>query len=420
MKRFVLLALLPYLASCTTIDTNTRVERGPLLRTYERPVLLPGGVTSDVRVEWPLLKLTVIGYDVCRAQTVEEYAEEKITERTSNASGPALSTGIAFTLASGILLAVSFAVTAAADTSVIDAGGNYGPSTRQYLQGASLITLGIGLPSLAVGLIARARSGEESVAQRAEQVVSQKDVRCNERPATGPLTMLSAQGATLPLQVADGALDLDGSKLPLIPESMKFADREVELTEEAQATFAAWAACVSLEQEANKTLDSLSETGLLARAERLRECRRVRGDQLNDAVSAVDAELTRRRESGSPAAWAPGTNVSTFEEAVSAYAPSLKLSPNSKDLAVLDTPEAAEGRAVLLEGIVGEGITENIGIIQIGERQVFLFIPPKRAWGNANFPNGTRVEVVALISGRQTLGERTLPLLRAVWMRTAW
>jgi hypothetical protein len=420
VKRFVLLALVPYVMSCTAMDSTTRVERGPLLRTFERPVLLPGGVTSDVRVDWPLLKLTVIGYDVCRAQTVEEYAEEKITERTSNASGPAFSTGIAFTLASGILLAVSYAVSSGANTSVIDAGGNYGPSTRQFLQGASLITLGIGLPSLAVGLIARARSGEESVAQRAEQVTSQKDVRCNERPATGPLTMASAQGALLPLQVSDGALDLDGSKLTMVPESMRFGDREVELTEEAQATFAAWSACVSLEQEASKAVDTLSETGLISRAERLRECRRVRGDQLKYAVGAVDAELARRRESGSPAAWAPGTNVSTFEEAVSAYAPSLKLAPNSKDLAVLDNPESAEGRAVLLEGIVGEGITENIGIIQIGEKQVFLFIPPKRAWGNTNFPNGTRVEVVALISGRQTLGERTLPLLRAVWMRTAW
>ena len=136
-------------------------------------------------------------------------------------------------------------------------------------------------------------------------------------------------------------------------------------------------------------------------------------------MKAADAELVRRRESGSPAAWAPGTNVSTFEEAVSAYAPALKLAVNSKDLAVLDTPEAAEGKAVLLEGIVGEGITENIGIIQVGDRQVFLFIPPKRAW-SGNFPNGTRIEAVALISGRQTLGDRSLPLLRAVWMRTAW
>ncbi len=419
MRRLGLLFVLPWVVSCTALESNTRVERGPLLRSFERPVLLEGGVTSDVRVDWPLLKLTVVCFDVCRAQQLEEYAEEKITERTSGAAGPSISTGIAFTLASGILLAVSFAVASSADMSIIDAGGRYGPSTKQYLQGASLITLGIGVPALAVGLIGRARSGEEVVAQRAEQVVSQKDVRCNDRPVTGPLTILSAQGAPVPMQVVDGALDIDGTKLTLVPETMKFADRDVELTEEAQQKFAGWAACVALEHESAKTLDALSESGLLARAERLRECRRVRGDALKDAVSAADAELARRRETGSPAAWAPGTNVSTFEEAVSAYAPSLKLSANSKDLAILDTPEAAEGRAVLLEGIVGEGLTENIGIIQVGERQVFLFIPPKKAWGGS-FPNGTRVEVVALISGRQTLGERNMPLLRAVWMRTAW
>ena len=414
--RFMFVLLI---SGCTALESTTRIERGPLLRSYERPVLLEGGVTSDVRVDWPLLKLTVVGYDVCRAQQVEEYAEEKITERTSGAVGPSLSTGISTTLASIILFAVSFAVASSADTNVIDAGGNYGPSTKQYLQGASLVTLGIGIPALAVGLIARARSGEEVETQRAEQVVSQKDVRCNERPVTGPMTMTSAQGVALPLQVVDGALDLDGTKVGLVPEAMRFADREVELTEAARDTFNGWAACVAVERDGARTLDALSETGLLARAEALRECRKVRGEALNGAVSAVDAELARRRESGSPAAWAPGTNVSTFEEAVSAYAPTLKLSATSKDLAVLDTPEAAEGRAVLLEGIVGEGITENIGIIQVGERQVFLFIPPKKSWGGS-FPNGTRVEVVALISGRQTLGDRSLPLLRAVWMRTAW
>lgn len=411
--------LVPFLAACTALDSTTRVERGPLLRTFERPVLLEGGVTSDVRVDWPLLKLTVVGFDVCRAQQVEEYAEEKITERTSGAAGPALSTGIANTLASAVLLAVSFAVTSAADTNVIDAGGRFGPSTRQYVQGASLVTLGIGVPALVVGLIARARSGEDIEAQRAEQVISQKDVRCNERPVTGPMTLVSAQGTALPLQVVDGAIDVDGTKLTSVPESMRFAEREVELTDEARVLFTAWAACAALEQDASKTLDALSETGLLARAESLRECRKVRGTSLEEAVKAADAELALRRETGSPAAWAPGTNVSTFEEAVSAYAPSLRLAANSKDNAVLDTPEAAEGRAVLLEGIVGEGLTENIGIIQVGDRQVFLFIPPKKSWGG-NFPNGTRVEVVALISGRQTLGERSLPLLRAVWMRTAW
>jgi len=405
-------------SSCARIDTTTRVERGPLLRTFDRPVLLEGGVSSDVRVDWPMLKLTVVAWDVCRAQTVEEYAEDHITERTSGSVGPTISTGIATVLASAVLLGVSFLVSASPDTNVIDRGGYYGPSTRQYLQGASLISVGIGVPALAVGFITRLQTGDEVVTQRAEQVTNQKDVRCNERPATGAASLVSAQGGVLPVQVVDGALDLDGTKVTLVPEQLKFSERDVELTDDARATFDAWAACVALVQDV-RAVDTLSESGLLQRAERLRECRRVRGDAVGDAVKSVDAELARRRESGSPAAWAPGTNVASFEEAVSAYAPKLKLAPNSKDLVVLDTPEAAEGRAVLVQGIVGEGLTENIGIIQVGDRQVFLFIPPRRAW-TQSFPNGSRVEVVALISGRQTLGDKTLPLLRAVWMRAGF
>lgn len=406
------------LAGCATVDSTTRVERGPLLRKFERPVLLEGGVAADVRVEWPRLALTVVASDVCRAETVEEYAEEKITERSSNASGPTLSTGIANTLASAVLFGVSFAVNAQPNLNIIDAAGNYGASTRQILQGVSLVTLGVGVPALIVGLITRFRTGEEVVAQKAEQVVSQKDARCNERPASGPVVLVSAKGEALPLAAVDGAVDVDGTKLTLVPETMRFGDHEFELTDEAQATFSAWSACVALHQD-TRGLEALSESGLLNRAERLRGCRRVRGEALNDAVKAADEELNRRRESGSPAAWAPGADVASFEEAVAAYAPALKLSASSKDLVVLDAPQAAEGKAVLLEGIVGEGLAENIGVIQVGERQVFLFIPPKRAWGG-NFPNGTRIEAVALLAGTQTVGERTLPLLRAVWMRTAW
>lgn len=419
MTRLLALSLLALASGCARIEANTRVERGPLLRTYERPVLLEGGLTADVRAEWPLLKLTVVGYDVCRAEKVEEYAEDHITERTSSAVGPALSTGIANVLASGVLLATSFLVSAAADTNVIDGGGRYGPSTRQYLQGSSLITLGVGLPSLVVGLVTKLGTGDEVVTTRAEQVVGQKEARCNERPANGPLALVSAQGARLGFTVADGALDVDGTKLTLVPEELRFADREIELTDEARATFSSWAACVALEQDQARGLEALSETGLLARAERLRECRKTRGEAMAVLVAAADAELARRRESGSPAAWAPGTNVASFEEAVSAYAPALRLTATSRDLAVLDAPEAATGRAVLLEGVVGDALTENIGVIQIGDRQVFLFIPPKHAW-TGTFPNGTRVEAVALLSGRQTVGERTLPLLRAVWMRAGW
>lgn len=419
MKLRALVCLTVFAQGCTAIDTQTRVERGPLLRTFERPALLAGGVTADVRAEWPLLKLTVVGYDVCRAEQVEEYAEDVVTERTSNAAGPSLSTGITVTVASAALFVASFLVSSAPDTQLIDAAGRYGPSTQQYLQGASAITLGIGIPALAVGLITKLRTGDEVQTRRAEQVVGQKDARCNERPETGPFSLHSAQGARVPLQVTDGALDIDGEKMPVVPESMHFAERDIELSDEDRETFAAWSACVALKLESAKGLDTLSETGLLARADRLRECRRLRGDAIAADVKAADDELARRRQTGSPAAWAPGTNVSSFEEAVAAYAPAMKLAAGSKDLAVLDAPESAEGRAVLVQGIVGEGLTENIGVIQVGDRELFLFIPPKKSWGG-NFPVGTRIEAVALVSGRQTLGDKSLPLLRAVWMRTAW
>ncbi|MFT3714116.1 MAG: hypothetical protein QM817_41165 [Archangium sp.] len=418
MKRLLTAWLVACLTACAPIETNTRVERGPLLRTFERPVLLQGGLTSDVRVEWPMLKLTVVSYDVCRAQSVEEYAEDHITERTSRAVGPSLSTGIANVLASAVLFGVSFALSSAPNTSIIDRGGYYGASTQQIVRGVSLTTIFIGVPALAVGLFTKLQTGDEVVTERAEQVVSQKDARCNERPSTGPMTLIDAKGGTVTMQTVDGALDIDGTKVPMTPETLRFAEREVELTEDGLAKFAAWSACVSLVQD-TKAVDALSETGLLARAEKLRMCRAVRGEAIAPTIAATDAELTRRRANGSPAAWAPGTNVSSFEEAVSAYAPKLKLAVNSKDLSVLDAPEAAEGRAVLIEGIVASGVTENIGVVQIGDREVFLFIPPRRAW-TQSFPNGSRIEAVALISGRQAVGEKNLPLLRAVWMRAAW
>lgn len=418
MRRLWWVALIPFFAACTRIDSTTRVERGPLLRSFERPVLMEGGFTADVRADWPLLMLTVVQYDVCRAQQVEEYAEDHITERTSNASGPTLSMGISLVLASAILFGVSYLVSPQPDVNTIDRGGRYGASTQQYVQLASGIAGGVGLPALAVGLITRARTGDEVVTQRAEQITGQRDARCNERPATGPASLINAQGAVVPVKVVDGALDVDGRAMPVVPDSMRFADRDLELDDGARQTFTAWAACVALEKDKDKTAEALSESGLLVRAERLHLCRSIRPD-LAAQQKATDDELAHRREKGGPAAWAPGTNVSSFEEAVSAYAPSIRLNATSKDLVVLDTPEAAEGRAVLLSGIVGEGLTENIGVIQVGEREVFLFIPPRKAWGGT-FPNGTRVEVVALIAGRQTLGDRTLPLLRAVWMRSGF
>lgn len=420
MRRALAVLAVGLLATgCLRIEATTRVERGPLLRTFDRPLLLEGGVSADARVDWPALKLTFVAHDVCRALTVEEYAEDHITERTAPSVGPSLSTGLANVMASAVLFAVSFVVSRAPDTTRIDGGGRYGPSTQQYVQGASLITLGVGLPALAVGLIGKAQSGDVVETVRAEQVVNQKDARCNERPANGPAALLSARGVALARPVVDGALDVVATDFKEAPESVRFADREVELDEPSRERVAGFGACVQLELDGAPTLEGMGETALLARAERLRLCRTVRGDAVAEAIRLVDEELRRRREGGNPGAFAPGSSVASFEAAVAAYAPTVRLAPSSKDLVLLATPESSEGRAVLLEGVVAEGLTENIGVIQVGEQQVFVFIPPKRAW-QERFEVGTRVEAVALMAGKQTLGERTLPLLRAVWMRNAW
>ncbi|MEW6432990.1 MAG: hypothetical protein AB1730_15915 [Myxococcota bacterium] len=414
------LPVLLFVASgCVPVETNTRTERGPLLRTYTREQVVEGGATVDVRADWPTLKLTVVGFDTCRAESVEEYAEERITERTARPAGPALATGIANVLAAGVLYGVSFAVSDAPNVTTIDEWGRYGASTRQYVQGVSLANLVIGVPALAVGLIGVLRSGTDVETLKAEQVVSQRDARCNDRPATGDVTLVGPKGAVAAKPAVDGAVDFAAAELAGAVESIQLSGRDLALDEEAQARLWGFGACVQLEREGEKQLASLGEGDLLARAEKLRQCRVVRGAAMSEPIRAVDEELQHRRESGAPGAFAPGANVGSFEEAVSAYAPKLKLANGSVDLAKLDAPQLLDGQAVLLEGIVTEGMTANIGVVQVGERQLYVFIPPKRAWGG-EFGSGTRVEAVAVMAGTQTVGERTLPLARAVWMRAAY
>lgn len=417
--RRALPVLLLLVSACAPLETNTRTEHGPLLRTYTRPQMVEGGATVDVRADWPTLKLTLAAYDTCRAETVEEYAEERITERTARSAGPALATGIANVLAAGVLFGVSFAVSDAPNVSTIDEAGRYGASTRQYVQGVSLATLIVGVPALAVGVIGMLRSGTDIETLKTEQVVSQKDARCNKRPAAGPVTLVGAKGAVAQKSAVDGAVDFTATELSGAPESVQLAGVDVALHEDAQAKLWGFGACVQLERDGVKKLDQLGEGDLLARAEKLRQCRVVRGADVAEAIRAVDDELKHRRESGAPGAFAPGANVGSFEEAVSAYAPRLTLEKGSSDLAKLDAPELLDGQAVLIRGIVAEGMTTNIGVVQVGERQLYLFIPPKRAWGG-DFGNGTRVEAVAVMAGVQTVGERTLPLARAVWMRAAF
>ncbi len=356
------------LAGCATTDTISRVERGPLLRSSERQSVVEGGATADVRVEGSMLKLTVAGYDVCRSQTVEEFTEETINEGSSRAFGPALSTGMVGAVAGGVLILTSFFTST---TPNLDSAGNAGLSTRQTLQLAGGISLGVGIPALVVALVTKLQGDAPNKTRKVEEIADQHDTRCNERPLNGKLELFAADSASVPFQVADGALDIDSSKMPLVPEKMRFEGRDVELSPEGRELFSSWSS------------------------------------QVQSRLSPSEAPPPR-----APRAEIELPHLKSFEEAVEKYSP-------STDLSLLANPDANRGRAVLVQGIVGSGHAENIGTIQIGDREVFMFIPPDRTW-DGPFAGGTRIEAVALIAGTQTLGEKTLPLLRAVWMRNAW
>lgn len=417
MKRFVL--LLAVVSGCSPIERTVRTERGPLMRSFSREQVMPGGLRGQVRVAWPALEVSVVEHDVCRTLAIDEYLEEQVTERSSPAAGPSLSTGIAATLGSGVAFGFSFLASASPDMSVIDTTGRYGPSPRTMVQGGALVALLVGVPALIVGAVGFLRTGEDVEQRKVEQETGQRDVECHQRGASGSIRLAGRTGDVGAVPLAQGEGRVDASKVTGVVDELVIGDREVALDEAGVLTLSAFNACVALEAEGARAPESLVAGALVSRIERLRACRQVRADAWEAPLKALEQEAERRRASGEPGAFAPGPSVASFEDAFAAYAPRLTFKAGSADLAQLDAPDVINGQAVLLIGVVNGALAQNIGVIQIGEREVFVFIPPKRSWGG-DFPNGSRVEAVAVMAGWQSVGERTLPLARLVWMRPSY
>ncbi len=418
MKRLGVLVLTS-LAACAPIEQSVRTERGPLLRSFTRPMVIEGGLRGQVQVTWPTLDVQVTEHDLCREVSIDEYAEERITEKSAPAAGASFSTGVAATLAAAAIFGISFLVSNSPDTTVIDTAGRVGPPPRTVTQGSALIALGIGLPALAVGGIAFLRTGETIEQRRVEQETGQKDTECHARGVTGAIRLVGSRGDVGALTLTEGLGHVDATTLKGGFTELALGDRSVTLDEAGQLTVDAFSACLALEAEGARAPESLGDGDLVNRADRMRRCKAVRGEALLEQLKAVDDELSRRRETGTPGAFVRGPQVASFEEAVSAYAPRLTFKAGAADLARLDSPDTLNGQAVVMQGVVSSGLTENIGVLQLGEREVFVFIPPKRSWGG-DFGNGARVEAVAVMAGWQTVGEKTLPLARLVFMRPAF
>ncbi len=417
-------ALLPLLlaSACVHVDTQSRTERGPLLRTFHRPQVLEGGVTAQVTAEWPKLTVALSGYDTCRELTVEEYAEERITEHTAPAAGPAFSTGITGLLGGAILLATSFIVSDAPDLSTIDGAGHYGASPRQVTRGLSYLSFGVGVPALAVGIASMLGTGVETENTKVEQVVDQKDTRCGDRPLSGLVELGAEGGRTVASKPAtDGRVELTDTDFSGEPEAVRFFGRAVPLDEPSFKALDAYAGCLSLSKvgPTPDKLETLSDSDLLVLSERLHRCRVLRKGVLEDQTRKVEDEEQRRRELGATTSFQPQVAVGSFEEAMAAYAPKLTLEPNGKALSKLDAPAALLDQAVVLKGVIAKVLPGNRAVWHVGDRDVLVSLTAKGGYGR-ELGEGVRAEAVAVGADSEELGGKTVPSFHAVFARPAY
>ena len=291
------------LVGCVHIDVEERVERGPLLRSFDREVLAQRGVSGEVEVAWPNATVRVSQFEVCRTERVDEYAEDHISERTARSVGPAITLGITGTLVGTGLLAARGLFSADPDTRVIDGGGRYGISSRQRYTGIALGALALGLPALAVGLIGIAQSGQSVNTAKAEQVVDARDQRCHLQPAEGPLALGGEEGPLLPARpLQQGLATFSAEEAQATPglDRALFDGRPIELLPDDAGKLSAFAQCAFAVGAAQHP-EGLAALTLEALRDRLfgaRRCEGVPGAPGDEALRPLRDEAARRQSGG--------------------------------------------------------------------------------------------------------------------------
>jgi hypothetical protein len=224
-------------ANCAVLDETVRVERGPLLREFDRPQVIDGGIRGTLAFEdhnpfAARLKFEIMQFDTCRTLRVEEYAEDTIRERRGSGTGPALSAGITLLAASGSLFLASTFLSKEPDRSRIDGGGHYGASPAVVARGWGIAVGALSIPTLTVGLIQFFRTGESVETHKVEQIASQKDSTCHGRALDGPVSIVYDDGETAgPFNSAQGAVWIESQAPQRLIEGFRVYDRPVVLDE---------------------------------------------------------------------------------------------------------------------------------------------------------------------------------------------
>ncbi len=287
-----MIVLATSVSGCLRIDEYTRTERGPSLGNATRTEIHPGRVDAQLDVRWPNLEIDLTASDVCRTQTFQTFNEEQVVERRSQATGPALSLGMSGLVAGGALWGFSYA---ASNEPQLDRSGRSSPSAQALMRAWSVGALIVAIPALAVGIIGAMASGETVQSQKIEQLLSESDRPCHERPLSGPVALLASTDLLSVSDARDGKAQFDLTKLQVAPMTIAFAGQPISLSDANVQVLDALTSCLTANRWMATKLSDHSYDALFELASLLRSCREVRGDEMQQSIEATDAELVRRR-----------------------------------------------------------------------------------------------------------------------------
>jgi len=396
-------------SSCAQVVSETRMERGPLLRTYERQGSKePAGLRGEVHALWPALEVRVLASSVCRSEVVREYAEEVVTERSAKAAGPALAMGVTTIAVGSALLLFRGSFSATPDFNTIDGSGHYGASQRQVATGWGIGLVLAGGPSVLVGALGLFQSGESVSKRLVDQVSDAKESRCDEYLVNGELAVVGPSGPQKGIATQQGKVSLPAEALRGTVVGLALDGQPVWLDSEEEGELEAFRACARvLPLGDDAALGQMAVPELIVKLEAAKQCSSLPGTDGADAAARLETALAAR---------APPESQ-TFEDARSALSPSVTLTPGSADLTKLLHGGVPEGTAAQLSGVVVRSVEPNLVLVEIGVQDVL--VETDGAWPEPGPRRGQKVEAVGVLVGRKVVGELDAPLLRAMSVRAA-
>lgn len=403
------LAAASVLLASSCAEVETRRERGPLLRTFERQgPKEAAGLRAEVHAQWPSLEVRVLSSSTCRTEVVREYAEEVVTERNAKAAGPSLALGVTTMAVGTALLLFRGSFSPSPDETVIDGAGRYGASQRQIATGWGVGLVLTGVPSVLLGAFGLGQSGESVSKRLVDQVSDASESRCDEKPANGKLAVLGPSGAQEGRATQDGKVSLPPEALRGTVVGLALDGQPVGLDADDEEELEAFRACARvLPLGDDAALGQMPVPELIVKLEAAGQCAGVPG--------AGGAEAATRLADALAARAAPVSR--TFEDAVEALSPSVTLAPGSADLTRLEHGGFPEGTAARLSGAVVRSAGPNLVLVEVGAQDVL--VEANGAWPEPGPRRGQKVEAVGVLLGRKVVGELDAPLLRAMFVRAA-